>query len=919
MPLTNNDKNPAQSLSESSSLQNEAEEATQSSIAHDHEKVHDHCCCGHDHDHAEKEHDHCCCGHDHEHAEKEHDHCCCGHDNEHAEKEHDHCCCGHDHGQAKKEHDHCCCGHNHEHAEKAHDHCRGHDHGGHDHGHCGCGHDHSHVENSMDTDWDVSGVTPDQYRLLFSVLGGLAGVKDVGLNPDGLRIIHTPEALPSIEKAFQANGLKLKRNVDQTKETSQIHIAQMDCPTEEGLIRQKLGKMKGVGGLQFNLMNRVLTVSYPPGTLPEILAAIRSLDYTPEVIDGKKTQALSEFKPTQIPWWRYILAIVVAAGSEVSELLGVNEYLTLALAIIAIVMVGLGTYKKGIIAIRNFNFNMNALMSVAVTGALIIGSWPEAAMVMVLFELSEAIEQLSLDKARGAIRSLLSLAPQTANVLKNGKVVEIPANEVKVGDELRVMPGERLAVDGVVVKGSTSIDQSPITGESMPVEKNPGDQVFAGTINKNGEILYRAESSVADSMPSRIISAIESAQSSRAPTQRFVDKFAKIYTPTVFVIALFCAIVPPLFFQQGWLEWIYKGLTLLVIACPCALVISTPVTIVSGLAAAARRGILIKGGVYLEKGRTLKSVAFDKTGTLTKGKPSVLVYETADLNADSAVILKLAAALAYRNDHPVSKAVAELAASKAIPREDVSEVHGFFAVPGQGVVGEIDGTEYYLGNIKGLDRYLLQSQMVRDKVSVLANNGCSPLILASSKKVLAYFGVADSIKETSPEALKSLKELGIKTIMLTGDNDKAAKAVGSKVGVDRVKGNLLPEEKQQLVQQIAKKEPVGMVGDGINDAPALARADIGFAMGAAGTDTAIETADVALMDDDLRKLPEFIRLSKRTYALLMQNIAIALGIKFVFFILTLVGIGTMWMAVFADTGTCLIVVANGMRMLRWRG
>ena len=888
MPLTNNDKNPAQSLSESSSLQNEAEKATQSSIAHDHEKEHDHCCCGHDHDHAEKEHDHCCCGHDHE--------------------------------QAKKEHDHCCCGHDHEHAEKAHDHCRGHDHGGHDHGHCGCGHDHSHVENSMDTDWDVSGVTPDQYRLLFSVLGGLAGVKDVGLNPDGLRIIHTPEALPSIEKAFQANGLKLKRNVDQTKETSQIHIAQMDCPTEEGLIRQKLGKMKGVGGLQFNLMNRVLTVSYPPGTLPEILAAIRSLDYTPEVIDGKKTQALSEFKPTQIPWWRYILAIVVAAGSEVSELLGANEYLTLALAIIAIVMVGLGTYKKGIIAIRNFNFNMNALMSVAVTGALIIGSWPEAAMVMVLFELSEAIEQLSLDKARGAIRSLLSLAPQTANVLKNGKVVEIPANEVKVGDELRVMSGERLAVDGVVVKGSTSIDQSPITGESMPVEKNPGDQVFAGTINKNGEILYRAESSVADSMPSRIISAIESAQSSRAPTQRFVDKFAKIYTPTVFVIALFCAIVPPLFFQQDWLEWIYKGLTLLVtVTCPCALVISTPVTIVSGLAAAARRGILIKGGVYLEKGRTLKSVAFDKTGTLTKGKPSVLVYETVDLNADSAAILKLAAALAYRNDHPVSKAVAELAASKAIPREDVSEVHGFFAVPGQGVVGEIDGTEYYLGNIKGLDRYLLQSQMVRDKVSVLANNGCSPLILASSKKVLAYFGVADSIKETSPEALKSLKELGIKTIMLTGDNDKAAKAVGSKVGVDRVNGNLLPEEKQQLVQQIAKKEPVGMVGDGINDAPALARADIGFAMGAAGTDTAIETADVALMDDDLRKLPEFIRLSKRTYALLMQNIAIALGIKFVFFILTLVGIGTMWMAVFADTGTCLIVVANGMRMLRWRG
>ena len=842
----------------------------------------------------------CGCCHDHEH-EHSHEHevshhgtcsCACGHDHTH------------DHLTDQKEEAHCSC--------SCHDH---HEH--HHHNHCGCDHDHEHIENSMDTEWDVSEVNPSQYRLLFSTLGAIQGIKDVGLNPDGLKIIHTPEALPAIKKAFEANQLKLKLKGNEGKDTSQIRIAQMDCPTEEGLIRKKLNGIKGVSGLQFNLMNRILTVSYPKGKLPEILAAIKSLDYTPEVIEAHEKQKLSGFKPTPISWWKYVAGVLVALASEACEFAHLPEWLSLGLALVAIALVGLGTYKKGFIALKNFNFNMNALMAVAVTGAVLIGSWPEAAMVMVLFELSEAIEQLSLDRARGAIRSLLSLAPQTAKVEKDGHFTEIPAKEVQVGDIIRVFPGERLAVDGTVLSGETSIDQSPITGESMPVEKKVGDTVFAGTINKNGTITYRAESDVDNSMPSRIIAAIESAQSSRAPTQRFVDAFAKIYTPSVFVIALLVALVPPIFLGGDWMGWIYKGLTILVIACPCALVISTPVTIVSGLAAAARRGILVKGGVYLEKGRTLQSLAFDKTGTLTKGRPAVISFEASGDTAVDSNILELANALAERNDHPVSKAVKEFAAASHTPSH--KEVHGFSAISGQGVVGEIEGTEYYLGNIKGLDRYYLNKPDVREKVSLLADNGYTPLIFASSRKVLAYFGVADSIKENAPEVIRSLKELGIKTIMLTGDNEKTARGIAQKVGVDKIKGNLLPEDKQALVDSIAKREVIGMVGDGINDAPALARADIGFAMGAAGTDTAIETADVALMDDDLKKLPEFIRLSKKTYSLLIQNIFIALSIKAIFFVLTLVGIGTMWMAVFADTGACLIVVANGLRMLRWRG
>lgn len=888
------------------------EDALKANSVHAHSQ--EHCCCGHHHETSEtssssKSETECC---SHEHGT----HCCESHSHEHQE-----CCSAHNHHEHHEchSHEHAGCGCKHHHEEKHEHHeshacCAEHVHS-HDK-HCCCGHDHSHVENSMDTDWNVSEVKPTQYKLLFATLGSLAGVHDVNLTPEGLRIIHTPESLPAIEEAFSKNNLKLKRVVDNKKQTSQIRIPQMDCPTEEGLIRKKLNGIEGVSGLQFNLMNRILTVSYLPGQLPVILAAIKSLEYDPEVIEGQKT-SLSEFKPTKINWWRYIFCLILALGSEACELLNLNEYVSIALAVAAILFVGVGTYKKGFIAIKNLNFNMNALMAVAVTGAVLIGSWAEAAMVMVLFEISEAIEQLSLDKARGAIRSLLSMTPQKATVQKDGKWEEIEADDVRVGDTVRVEPGERLAVDGKVISGNSSLNQSAITGESLPVDKKPGDAVFAGSLNENSELIYEATSTAQNSMPARIISAIESAQSSRAPTQRFVDSFAKVYTPLVFLIALATAVIPSLALDGDWYGWIYKALTLLVIACPCALVISTPVTIVTGLANAAKRGILVKGGIYLEKGRKLQLIAFDKTGTITEGKPQVQEVEMLT-DVDPNTVLTLAAALADRNSHPVSKAVSEHAAAHGLQGSKLAEVNDFTALPGQGVVGTIEGTEYYLGNLKGLDRYLLQSQTIRDKFSALAEKGCSPLVLASSKKVLACFGVADSIKSHSKEAIEKLNSLGLKTVLLSGDNSKTAERIGKEVGVQMAKGNLLPEEKQHFVDRYAKKDVTGMVGDGINDAPALARADIGFAMGAAGTDTAIETADVALMDDDLRKLPAFIELSKETFKILCQNIIIALSIKAIFFALTFLGMATMWMAVFADTGTCLIVVANGLRLLTWK-
>ncbi len=815
-----------------------------------------------------------------------------------------------------------------------HDH---HDHHDHDHEHheehtCCCGHDHDHhddedeiVENTMDTEWTVSSTDSAQVEQLVSSLKGIKGVKEVSLSASTLLVTHTDVALHDVEELFKTSPLKVTRNIETGKETSQIKIDQMDCPTEEGLIRKKLKSMDGISGLQFNLMNRILTVSYPQGKLPEIMDAIKSLSYDPELLAPDEKPKLSEVKATKIEWWRFITGLVLAGLAEAAHyleeiyepLMDIHHGLSLALAIAAILIVGLGTCKKGLIAMKNFNFNMNALMAVAVTGAILIGSWPEAAMVMVLFEISEAIEQLSMDRARGAIRSLMALTPERASVQQSdGSWETVKADEVKIDDILRVQPGERLAVDGLVTKGDTSINQAPITGESMPVEKHPGDQVFAGTVNENAEFEYKATSTAQNSMPARIINAIESAQGARAPTQRFVDSFAKIYTPCVFVIAIFTALVPVVF-GHHWYEWVYKALTLLVIACPCALVISTPVTIVTGLANAAKRGILIKGGVYLEKGRKLKAVAFDKTGTVTSGKPKVQNFELVamDMTQQQAVIT--AAAIASRNSHPVSLAVAAYGKEK-YPNQALPDVEGLLIIPGQGVLGTIEGVEYYLGNFKGLTRYNLQNDVVQAKTAEISEKGFSPLIMADSKDIIAYFGVADDVKPTSKQAIGWLNKLGVETIMLSGDNAKTAERVGKEVGITTIKGNLLPEDKLAFIDELAKKESVGMAGDGINDAPALARADIGFAMGAAGTDTAIETADVALMDDDLRKLPTFVELSKSTFSVLCQNIFIALFVKLVFIILTYMGLATMWMAVFADTGVCLLVVANGLRLLGWK-
>ena len=695
---------------------------------------------------------------------------------------------------------------------------------------------------------------------------------------------------------------------------SRFRIEAMDCPTEQTLIQNKLGKMAGVQKLEFNLINRLLGVWHELPSPAVISEAIATLGMQADLVEEGAAAGAAPPAPANKHWWPLALSGVAAVASEVIHFGQLAPTWVVALvALVAILSGGLGTYKKGWIALKNLNLNINALMSIAVTGAVLIGQWPEAAMVMFLFTVAELIEAKSLDRARKAISGLMQLTPELATVRQaEGNWREQEVKSVELGAIVRIRPGERVGLDGEVVAGQSTIDQAPITGESLPVEKTVGDKVFAGTINQSGSLEYRVTAAASQSTLARIIHAVEAAQGARAPTQRFVDSFSRIYTPAVFLVALTMALIPPLFMGAAWFDWIYRALVLLVVACPCALVISTPVSIVSGLAAAARKGILIKGGVYLEMGRKLDFLALDKTGTLTHGKPVqtdfVLLNEAF---AERAVAL--AASLGGRSDHPVSLAIAKAGQVAGTTHE----VANFAALAGRGVRGDIDGVTYHLGNHRLVEELKLCSPQLEERLDALERQGKTVVLLLDASGPLALFAVADTVKDSSREAIEQLHAMGIKTLMLTGDNPHTANAIAAQVGIDEVMGNLLPTDKLQAIEGLyAQGHRVGMVGDGINDAPALARAEIGFAMAAAGTDTAIETADVALMDDDLRKIPAFIRLSRDTSAVLMQNIVLALVIKAVFLVMTFAGLATMWMAVFADMGVSLLVVFNGLRLLK---
>lgn len=703
----------------------------------------------------------------------------------------------------------------------------------------------------------------------------------------------------------------------QSKETVFI-IQKMDCPTEEKLIRNKLESIEGIEELRFNLMQRELTVLHRLEDVQPVEAALNALDMEPKRKDEDCSSCETHTVSGTSKYMKLLMVISGAAAisAEIISWLGADEKSLLVglLSALAIVTGGMQTLKKGWIAIKTFTLNINFLMMVAVIGAVAIGEWPEAAMVTFLFALAEMIEAYSLDRARNAIRDLMEMTPESASVKQpDGSWKTSVVGDVALGAIVRVKPGERIPLDGKITSGQSSVNQAPITGESMPVEKQVGDAVFAGTINERGAFEFEVTANKGNTTLARIIRSVQAAQGERAPTQRFVDEFARYYTPAVVVLAILIATVPPLFFGAEFMPWLYKALVTLVIACPCALVISTPVTVVSGLAAAARRGILIKGGVYLEEGYKLRALALDKTGTLTHGKPVVTdISELNHIAPEQALII--AASLNAHSEHPIAHAIVTKA-----KLEKPLDVTNFESLTGRGVKGTIGDTVYYLGNHRLMEELKVCGEHVESVLLPLEKQGKTAVVLATATQALCVFAVADTIRDSSVQAVKEMQEHGVHCVLLTGDNQNTANAIAEEVGIKDVHGDMLPEDKLKAIDELRQRYGVvGMVGDGINDAPALAKSSIGFAMGAAGTDTALETADVALMEDDLRRIPLFIALSRKTSTVLKQNITLAIGIKAVFLLLNFVGLATLWMAVFADMGASLIVVFNGLRLLKFK-
>ena len=693
-----------------------------------------------------------------------------------------------------------------------------------------------------------------------------------------------------------------------------LRVPAMDCPTEEGQIRRALEAFTDIRRLSFDLPARMLRIDVPTEHWANVQAAIGKAGFDAELLSEPAqvdaAQARNQFLQ---PVAALMVSIVAEAVAYAAPETLFWKLLGMGIAGVAVALSGLSVFKKGMTAVLRGQLNINALMSVAVAGAFVIGEWPEAAMVMALYAIAELIEARAVERARNAIKSLLDLAPQEAEVKQaDGQWLSVAAKEVLIDAVVRVRPGERFALDGRVIAGQSAVDQSPVTGESIPVEKAPGDDVFAGTINQSGALEFEVTAPASDTVLARIIHAVEDAEGSRAPTQRFVDSFAAVYTPAVFALALAIALAGPLLFGWAWMASIYKALVILVIACPCALVISTPVTVVSGLATATRRGILIKGGAYLEEARKLKAVALDKTGTVTEGRPKLIAQVRLSPTSEEAEVLRIAAALAGRSDHPVSKAVASgLAIQSAV------EVANFGAEAGRGVFGSVNSRHYVLGNHRWIHERNQCSAELESLMAEHEQQGRTVAILADEEAPLFLFAVADTIKASSREAIAELLALGVRPVMLTGDNPATAASIAAQSGIQDVRANLLPQEKLEAIQKLLESDTtVAMVGDGINDAPALAAASIGFAMGNAGTHTAMEAADIVIMNDDLRRIPETIRLSQRTHRVLWQNISLALGIKLIFLLLAIFDSATMWMAVFADMGASLLVVFNGLRLLK---
>ncbi|CAG7658755.1 heavy metal translocating P-type ATPase [Paenibacillus allorhizosphaerae] len=704
----------------------------------------------------------------------------------------------------------------------------------------------------------------------------------------------------------------MQQNRTENSEKQVYRVQGFTCTNCAGKFENNVKNLPGVIDAQVNFGASKITVSGQT-TIEELEKAgsFENLKITPE-----KQRVIEKKEPFWKENWNVIVSILLLAVGYLIASNYVEDDLVPDVTFgAAIIIGGYELFLKGIKNLFRLQFDMNTLMTVAIIGAAAIGEWSEGAIVVVLFAISEALERYSMHKARQSIRSLIDTAPKEALIRRSSIEQTVDVDDIQVGDVMIVKPGQKLAMDGVVVKGVSTLNQAAITGESVPVTKTVDDEVFAGTLNEEGLLEVRVTKRVEDTTISKIIHLVEEAQAERAPSQAFVDRFAKYYTPAIMALAVGIAIIPPLF-GADWGDWIYRGLSLLVVGCPCALVISTPISIVTAIGNAAKNGVLIKGGIHLEEAGRITAVAFDKTGTLTKGFPEVTNIAVFGGRSELE-LLSIAAVIEKGSQHPLASAIVRKAEQMGADRS--LSVDDFQSITGKGVKASVGGQLYYIGSPNlFVELHSSVTDTSREQIRALQMQGKTVMALGTQQDIIALIAVADALRDSSKDVIEELHSIGVqKTIMLTGDNEATANAIGKQVGVAEVKAELLPQDKLEYIKQLRKGyASVAMVGDGVNDAPALAASTVGIAMGGAGTDTALETADIALMADDLRKLPYTIRLSKKTLAIIKQNVVFSLGIKLLALVLILPGWLTLWLAILADMGATLLVTLNSLRLLK---
>jgi Cd2+/Zn2+-exporting ATPase len=708
-----------------------------------------------------------------------------------------------------------------------------------------------------------------------------------------------------------------------TCEVCEIHaesvfkIEGMDCHDEVAILEQRLKKLAGLEALDADVLSQRLTITYDAAKLntSTIAEAVAQTGMRAWLEHERPTGAVPSAATRRV----YVVTsgILIAVGM-VCEYERLDHRAVVVVYALAIASGGVYSARRALHAARALALDINVLMLVAVFGAMVLGEWGEGACVVFLFALAQLLEARAMERARGAIRALMDLTPADALVRDTGSGAEfrrVSVDAIRIGDVVVVKPGEKIPLDGQVAAGESYVNQSPVTGESLPAGKRIGDEVFAGTINGRGALDVTVTRLRGDSTLARIIDMVERAQSQRAPSQTFVERFARLYTPAVLILAMVVAVLPPLLMGASWCAWIYRSLVLLVIACPCALVISTPVSVVSALAAAARKGVLIKGGAHLERLAAVRCVAFDKTGTLTKGDLRVVDVASLD-GALPERILRLAASLEQRSEHPIGAAILAHAREQQIA---LSVVHEFQSLPGLGAEALVDGSRIVIGSHRLFEERGMCAADIHARIEciTLAAQG-QTMVVVGAEHPIGIIGVSDRPRESARDAVRMLRDHGVKHVaLLTGDHEPTARALGAAVGVDEVCAGLLPSDKVLAVEGLRRRfGTLAMVGDGINDAPALAAADVGIAMGVAGSDAALETADVALMADELLKIPYALRLSRATVRNIRANIAFSIALKAAFLVMAVMGIATLWMAVVADMGASLIVIANALRLLR---